>query len=233
MKPVLVPRILANAPWKSCSVCSVVSFLSSVSCVRQKERVSHFFLFCLDRFLFDSGLQEMIKVFESFDGMDLFDDKSEQEWIQDGLALQIKCLKERGVESEVVKPKEEEEIYFLYPEVGAIDRARDCADEFGKCSIEEMQDLIPSKFIALQARPTTQCWLTNWPLSILPCFCNCCYTALQQHRKMAAAHDVYVDETDTAWLDADEMQWLEEGLELQIALREKSRKETIKYNHLT
>ena len=89
----------------------------------------------------------MIKVFESFENMELFEDKSEQAWIQDGLALQIKCLKERGVESEVTKkPDKDEEIYFLYPEVGAIDRARDCADEFGKCSIEEMQDLIPSKF---------------------------------------------------------------------------------------
>lgn len=96
----------------------------------------------------------MIKVFESFDGMELFDDESEQKWIQDGLALQIKCLKERGVESEIAKPKKDEEIYFLYPEVGAIDRARDCADEFGKCSIEEMQDLIPSKFMGQnQGRP--------------------------------------------------------------------------------
>lgn len=50
---------------------------------------------------------------------------------------------------------------------------------------------------------------------------------------MAAEHDVYVDETDTAWLDDEEMQWLEEGLELQIALREKSRKGTMKYDHLT
>lgn len=89
----------------------------------------------------------MIKVFESFENMELFDDRSEQVWIQDGLALQIKCLKERGFESEVAQnPDTDEEIYFLYPEIGAIDRARECADEFGKCSIEEMQDLISSKF---------------------------------------------------------------------------------------
>ena len=88
----------------------------------------------------------MIKVFDSFEGMQLFENESEQAWIRDGLALQIKLLEERGEDTvETTAPDADEEIYFLYPEVTAIDRARDCADEFGKCSIEEMQDLIPSK----------------------------------------------------------------------------------------
>lgn len=96
----------------------------------------------------------MIKVFDSLKGMHLFEDASEQAWVQDGLALQIQLLQGDTSSSPdreaVIVPAQphknaEDEIYLLVPKVSAIERARECAEEFGTCSIEEMQDLIPSK----------------------------------------------------------------------------------------
>ena len=37
----------------------------------------------------------------------------------------------------------------LYPEVPLIDRSRDCAENFGKCSVEEMEQLLSGKLLEI------------------------------------------------------------------------------------
>ena len=178
----------------------------------------------------------MVKIFKCFDGMELFEDESEQAWVQDGLALQIKFLTERGeiaanAAATMHVPTSTEEMYLLCPENTSIDRARECADEFGKCSIEEMKDLIPSECPCFDSVMLRMCGTFDSRFLRL---CSILFrrnTALQQHRETGASQNVHANATDT--LEEDEVEWLQEGLELQIALRQKSRQQATKYDRST
>lgn len=192
--------------------------------------------------------------------MQLFADKAEQVWVQDGLALQIKLFtKQRKGQDEAsstttttttlkrkpnVPTNVQDEIYFLYPEHSVIDRARDCADEYGKCSLEEMQDLIPSKCVFCDWWCGCRGWIDGyfffvdvethflvfffWCRNVIPLVdSNEIYLVLRHHREMAALHKARRDETDASvsCLDNDdEIKWLQEGLELQITLRQPARR---------
>lgn len=74
-----------------------------------------------------------------------FEDDTEPIWLEQGLKLQSKLLQERPFDKNIFIDSEEERT-SLYPELGLVDRARDCVEHFGKCSVVELERLCSGKY---------------------------------------------------------------------------------------
>ena len=68
-------------------------------------------------------------------------DPTEQAWLDEGLALQVRLLKQQHDNHSRV----ESSTSTLYPENPLLDRARFCTEEFGECSLDELEDLCTSE----------------------------------------------------------------------------------------
>ena len=75
---------------------------------------------------------------------DLFEnDPSEQAWLDDGLALQVRLLKKNS------NPHANASSPSLYPESHLLDRARYCTEAFGECGLMELEDLYTREYAFL------------------------------------------------------------------------------------
>ena len=91
-------------------------------------------------------------------------DASEKTWLQDGLALQLKIR-----ETDLAKPHkathkrrhrrahQSTDATSLYPEVPIVSEARECAENFGQCSLEELLSVQHRKYFV-----RVTCALLHW-----------------------------------------------------------------------
>ena len=104
-------------------------------------------------------------------------DASEKTWLQDGLALQLKIR-----ETDLAKPHkathkrrhrrahQSTDATSLYPEVPIVSEARECAENFGQCSLEELLSVqhrkyFRSRHVCVAALVGRQDWLICWYFS--------------------------------------------------------------------
>ena len=88
---------------------------------------------------------------------DNFENDSEKAWLQEGLALQLH-IREKDQEQakkRTHKRKSNKRVSSgpsepsLYPEVPIVDEARECAENLGKCSLEQLESVQHRKFYSL------------------------------------------------------------------------------------